>query len=870
MKKVSICIFCFLFMFFLFGCNNITTTISPSSTTTTSSTTTSKYNMTDFYEKLVIYQERMNSIVNSRVLEPLAHKTLPFNPIVTSDNGTITIYREDILASHYNSDFDMVYDDYFDQLITTQEFVSSIKTMIEGQENIQLYEEFHPNDSPSSTFRFIYSEEDYILIDSLIGMDHSYLKIGLDNDLLVYHELHYYYASNSLSIKDSINLEFNYFKFEENKEAVYVNYSKDNSSLRFTSIEHDEQFTISSGYGVIEGPESDDVGYVLNMYDRDLNCQIYLQIINDEIISETYDIFDEYGLVYRYEDIDLSDDSINLAVNFVTATGWDYVVASNYTSTTLDQLTGIFLADGTKIYDDWFNYTYTPTYGYLGMRIHLDNALDFTNETLSLNQYGLILEHPKATVDYFNQIHLTNFSQIKNHFYIDNLNYFSNDLHEELYQYIDLDIRNDIEGVNDEPIITTGDVEAFNDALEIFQNNLLAFPKYTSNGRLVTQILDDDRIISQSYTDTYDMFDLTAMYYSSLTNSTGNMNNQLYRYVLDGTKGQLIEYEIIQETAVKYEILETVATYSDFIDIYDSLVQSSGLSEVIHITKTNDRTYELEVTPKFLNSSGIDTNLLLEQQGITGLDDQKIIITYEFAQDFLSFDVDFTIANLALDNYEVKMMSSSTTVIEPFVFLSPLDTSYYTFYLPKSLNQFLFTTTSPSYSYWYLDQGTLYMQLYLNPGEYSININGDYGTPKYKVYNESMEEIPYDIRFTAPIQGYYYVVIDSEYKQGASFQINSNPTPVYYDFAVENTDSTLSMDLSIGNFSVGRITVPSSSVDRLMIIYSHNIIATEDNTHIEVSLQFDDIYYFDSFYPNDISQSESETAYFFLPKDREI
>jgi hypothetical protein len=348
------------------------------------------------------------------------------------------------------------------------------------------------------------------------------------------------------------------------------------------------------------------------------------------------------------------------------------------------------------------------------------------------------------------------------------------------------------------------------------------------------------------------------------------MNNQLYRYVLDGTKGQLIEYEIIQETAVKYEILETVATYSDFIDIYDSLVQSSGLSEVIHITKTNDRTYELEVTPKFLNSSGIDTNLLLEQQGITGLDDQKIIITYEFAQDFLSFDVDFPIANLALDNYEVKMMSSSTTVIEPFVFLSPLDTSYYTFYLPKSLNQFLFTTTSPSYSYWYLDQGTLYMQLYLNPGEYSININGDYGTPKYKVYNESMEEIPYDIRFTAPIQGYYYVVIDSEYKQGASFQINSNPTPVYYDFAVENTESTLSMDLSIGNFSVGRITVPSSSVDRLMIIYSHNIIATEDNTHIEVSLQFDDIYYFDSFYPNDISQSESETAYFFLPKDREI
>jgi hypothetical protein len=868
MKKFSSCILCLLFVFLLVGCQDKTTTIT-SSTTSTSSTSTSltsdtPYDISDFYDQLVIYQERMNTIITSRSFEPMAYEFQG-----TSGDDTITIQRDEILASHYNSSFDMVYDDYFEQLNTTYEFVSSIKAMIEGHENIPLYEEFHPQDNPTNTFRFILSEEGYILIDALMGSNHSYLKIGLDDDLLVYHELHYYYASSSLSIKENLNLEFNYFKFMENSEAVYVNYSMDNSSLRYTSIEQDEQFTIGSGYGMIEGPEEGEQGYVLNLYDRELNAQIYLQVIDDEIISETYDIFDEYGLVYRYDDYESIGNTINLNINFVTATGWDYVVASEGSSEEIDPLTGIFLADGTKIYDEWFNYSYTPTYGHLGLRIELESKEELTNEVFSLNQYGLNLVHPKATIEYFNQVQLSDFYQIKNRFSIDNLNYFADDLHQELYDYIDIDIRNDIEGINEEPITTTGDVDAFNDAIESFQAVLTISPYYTGTGRLTTQILDEGEVVSQSYSDSYENFDLMSMFFSSYNVIHGMGLNQSYSYVLDGTKGKLIEFEINNQV-VQYDILSDVATYSNFATAYSLLASSGGLDEVIHITQVNETTFELEVTTKYLNSSGIDTSLLFEQQGITGLDDQEIIITYEFASDYSSYDIDFTISNLTLEEYEVKLISTSSIIIEPALIQSPLDNPSLLFHLPNSLDQILFTTIT-STSRFIVNDGISYMELFVEPGEYSIDLWDYYGTVTFKVYNAEMEELPYDGRFTAITEGNYYIKVTSSDEQSVFINVTYNPTPTFYHFTLDDFDSTISMELGLEGISGSTITVPSSTYDRVMVINQDNIsplIENYDTVHVNINLE--DIYYFDSFSPNLEEEPKSSPAYIYLPKNREI
>lgn len=866
MKKIEVFLLCFLTVLFLFGCNDKTTT-----TISTSSITSSNqaYDISDFYDQLVIYQTRIDSIVNTRELEPLGYPMNPSEELSTSSDGTITIQRDDILTSHYNSSFDMVYDDYFEQLITTQDFVANIKTMIEGHDDIELYEEFHPTDNPNDTFRFVISEEGYILIDASINFSHSYLKIGLDDDLLVYHELHYSYNSTSVSIKDSPELEFNYFKFVENSEAVYVNYLTDNASLRYTSIESDDQFTISSGHMTVEGMDENDDGYNLNMYDRELNCQIYLKIINDELASETYDIFDEYGLVYRYEDEDFSDESIDLNVNFVTATGWDYVVASDYTSESIDQLTGIFLADGTKIYDDLFNYTYTPTYGHLGMRIHLESKEDFTNELLSLNQFGLNLVHPLATVEHFNQIQLSDYSQIQSRFAIDNLNFFAIDLHSELYDYIDIDIRNDIEGVHEEPITTTGDVEEFNEAIAAFENKLSLNPNYVSTTRLTTELYDDDQKINQSQSVNYDVFDLMSMYYSSITMVNGMGQNVEYRYVLDGTKGPLVEFEIDHQMS-QYEIISQNATYENFIEIYNSLMSSSGLSEVIHINQTNETTFELEVTSKFLNSAGIDTNILFEQQGITGLDDQKIIITYEFSTDYLSYDVDFTISNLAIEDYEIKIISTNHTVIEPVTILSPFDIASYTFYLPKTLDQILFTIY-PSSTRVMMYDGVSYMQLYLEEGTYSIDFWDNYGTVTYKVYNDQMEELTYDERFTASTEGYYYVKFTSSEEQNVTLNIYYNKVPVFYAFTLNDFDSSLSIDVELDGISGSTITVPTATYDRILIAHPHNIVPSLENYDILfVSISFDDISYSNQFSPNISDETPADTAYVYLPKNRDL
>ena len=892
MKKIILLFVLILVGISFIGCNpeeETTTTNSTTDTTTQVTTTvnttvptsadlvtttediTQKYTISDFYSQLISCKEHIDNIIGEYVVEQSAIFTqniIELGYYMSDTEYTQTYTREQILEAHYNASFDLVYDDYLEQLINTELFISDVKSVIESDEEIQLFVPFHPNGDASITYEFIMSESGYILIDALYYTQHSYLKMGVMDDLLEYQEFHYFYETGSMNPKDDIELVFNYFKFLENEEAVYINYLGDVATLRYTNIQSDEQFSISLGNNIIEGPEEVQSGYVLNMYDRETNVRSYLQIANNEIVGETYDVFDEYGQVYRYDNYDFYDGQKSLQINVATATGWDYVVASDYSDPEIDELTGVYLNDGTKIFDGRMNCTYTPTYGFVGLWLNFDENDEITDEIFSMNQFGMNLDHPKANVEFLNQIRLSNVEQVKSRFQIENLDFFTEDLHQELYNFIDQDIRDDIEGVNDEPIITTGDVEEFEDALDQFNANLSETPNYQTNTLVTTTIYDQSgNVFAESSTTSIIDFDLNAMYYRDYTNA-GSRN---YSYIIDGTQGQLIEFEWYGMNA-KYYILDEEATTSSFMQAYGDVTNKDEtfddmLNGVKSIEQINATTFELSVTSKFLSGGGVDIDILLEQMGITGLGDQTIIVTFEFNEDFTDFEVTYVLGDLSFDDYTLEISSVSLTEIKPVTVISPQNQEYVHYYLPQSINQTTYEKASIGGRY-VLYEGYSYMRIYLEPGEYSVDVYGLHNYPTVSILDSDLNMLEYDMRFEATYEGYYYVKIYSNTEQNADIIIRDNPSPTFTEFDIFAEDGVLEEYVDLIAFSFYSIVIPSATTERLIILHPYIVEVLSEEAILELWIEMDEINYHDGCI---IDETKGEvTCYLYLPANYDI
>ena len=214
MKKLAILLGIFGLSVIMLACqSDKETTTTQSSTVSSSSQTTAtisdEHSITDFYNELVSYENRLDVIVTSMQLETRGYQKI--SPLLLEgEELTETITRDEILAVHYTEQPDRVYSNYFEQLITTLLVVTNIREMIEDQSAINLNEPFNPNDDSSITYEFIYSESGYILIDALYRTEHFYLKLGTNDDLLEYQELHYYYYSSmSIGSNDDLAMSFN-------------------------------------------------------------------------------------------------------------------------------------------------------------------------------------------------------------------------------------------------------------------------------------------------------------------------------------------------------------------------------------------------------------------------------------------------------------------------------------------------------------------------------------------------------------------------------------------------------------------------------------------------------------------------------------
>jgi hypothetical protein len=844
------------------------TTNEPGDNITTDINDELQLTMEDFTNQFNDCKEKIDEILSGHELEEMSYSREKMSSYIIkemSNDSTQEYTREEILNVHNDTDFDYVTDDYIEQLINTELFMADIQAVLESQENIQLFQPFHPGGDSSITYEFTMPEFGYILINARYNSSHVYLKMGLDNDLLDYQELHYNYSSDSYSPKDDLELSFNYFKFLEDKEAVYTNYLGTSAALRYTSIEDNRQFEITYGDQMIEGVHD---GYLLNTYNNQTNVRSILKIQGNEIIGEIYDVFDDHGLVYRYDNYDFNDGIKKLQINAATASGWDYVIASEYSNDEIDELTGIFLDDGTKIYDGRLNCTYTPTYAFVGVWLDMAESFELTNDIFSLNQYGMNVVHPKTNIEYLNQIKIDDVETLKNQLQINNLDFFKDDLFNELYNYIDLDIRNDLEGNNQEPIETTGDIDAFLDAIELYNTNLNETPQYQTNTTVTTTILDDeDSVLSENILRNTIDFDLTAKFYRDYT-SVGQTN---YSYIIDGTKDQLIEFEI-NHVLASYYILAEDSTTGNFMEAYSDVTGSDltfddMLDNVISITQIEDRVFEFNVTSSFLGQAGIDMNTLLEQDGITGLGSQNIIITYSFNEDFSKYEINYTLDNLEYEDYKVQISTYSITEIKAVDVVSPQDLSYLSYALPQSIEQANFDKVSGPGSYGVFE-GTSYLRTYHEPGKYRIHIDSKYALPEIIVLDKDLNEIDSSNQsFEATYEGYYYIKLISNNQTTLDINISKVVKPVFYEFDLDSDDGQFEESLNLDGLNIYNINIPSATYDRLFVIEPYLIEdPTENQPFLILDANIDDINYYESCEIN----NNLKTCYLYLPADYDI
>ncbi len=863
MKKGLLYLFLCMSMFFIYGCKD---------KKTDTNLTQGLYSFEDFYQDFLIYEEHLNVIVEGKdILQETKARRVSYRETSSTDEWLETIQREDILASHYASNFDKVFDTYYEHLLSTRNLMQSVKAAISGNEDIELNQAFVPLNISDASFTFVKSSEGYILIDALIGIEHTFLKLSLNENLLDYQEFHYYYDVNHISQDTGIQLNYYYFKFLENKEAVYINHNESYSHLSYVNIEEDEEFSISVGTQIIETQDYDTKGYTISRFDRETNSQSYLDVVNDEIVGETYDIFDEYGSVYRYDDHDVSDGLIQLQVNFVTATGWDYVVASLASNEEIDAATGVYLEDGTKIYGDSFNYVYTPTYGFLGLWIDLSSKEELTDELFSLNQFQMNLEHPKTNLAFFNQVDIDHFYEIKEEFQIENLDMFSEDLDDELYQYIDEDIRFALEGKNnpDVPTVPLGDVDAYQEAMSLFDQNMEAFPEYVSNSvtSLNLKDLKGEVVATASiYEDT--IYSLNDLYFRYV--QTGS--DFAYRYDIDGTKDKIVIFESSGPTS-RYHIFSEEATQDNFIKAYEDVLYTEEKNVINRINQVNETTFELYLFADHLKIGGVRLVTLYEQMGISGLSGQELMIELIFSDDFKSYDQTMKIKDLSVKvnqkDYTIELdMSYAISIKTPISYTSPIDLDYYKFFLPKDIRDVLFIK-GLHYDRYVLDRGIQYLHLWLSPGEYSVEVYGDYVDTIVKIYDDEGHELIQDQRFTVSEEGLIIVEIKSSIKQSADIYVKENPLPTDIVFTFDDFDSALLEIYEPNSSMTYTIQVPISDNDRLLVIYPY-MIEPFDSEHM-LSIEYQLEGYRVSAHCDMISiDGVQEPCYFYLPKQEDI
>lgn len=788
----------------------------------------SNQSLADIYSNLLIYQERLEQLTANAEPE-LSNST----NILLSTYEYATYTRQELLNTYLGTTHNLVEDHYMEQLLTTKDFVGQVRLLIADDLDQEIGVAFHPNPIDSSiTFRFLLSNEGYIVIDATYGIQHTYVKIGMSFDKLEYYELHYNYEGDFDPL-DNQQILYNYFTFNEGVEAAYINSLGDYFTLNYTSIENHTQFMISAGATEL-GLEEGGAGYHVSIYDSNAMTRTNLTVVDGQIESEIYEVFSEHGLFYVYTDHPIYGDEIILTVNFIEADGWDHLIVAENNGGNAGELDGIYDAQNNALYSGRIRLTYTPTYAYAAIDQFVPHGT-LNDSHFNLSNYGINLNNNKATLAYFSTLKVTNFNNIKQSLVLDDLDFFVDDIETELYNYLDLDIIACIEGTND-PIQIDGPTGDGVEEFETFMTNF--YDAYEANPELIQTengafSIFDSRTNNTTIVDSQLSMSINqeAMYLnvSSFTLSYGS-------YTIMERNGKFFEFDKAGGT-VDYRSISDEVTMTYFMQL---LSQNTSVTDpmkgIVSVTKDGQNSYRVVMN---INALGLLGDYLLDSYSFYGFQDTEIIATYTFDTNHTHFI--YTIDITGLVNYEYYVNPRATTYhgqgevrLANVDVINPVNEND-TLYLTSRKQDILYEIPFGFMTRYVLHEGNNYAMIYLEAGGYRVQ-NIQYYDVDVTIENDYGQVSVNNGIFTASQAGYYYIVINSEIKQSTDLYVFAYTPPAINESVFDSDSGTFSQEY-VGE-EVYYINIPESNQHRILVI-SLDSIANALNEEDMFSIQAD-------------------------------
>ncbi len=759
--------------------------------------------LSDVYDDLGVYKGRLKDLTSLE--EDGANSELVF----LTDYTYKTYSREDLLTAYLKGSPSFVYDDYIEQLLTTKDFISSVMNNIKDDLSTPVGQEFYPiPDNTEVVYKFLYGDEDFIIIDTLDGTHHCIVKIGLTLGNLTYEELHAVFNDDFDPLNEH-EIMYSYFSFEENNDAVYINSFGENYDLRYTSLQNGSQFTISYGKNRLElGEETNQMGYVLNNFDSVTNTRAYLQIIDDKIVYETYDVFGEHGLLYRYEDTDVNSDLIKLSVNFIEATNWDHLIVAVDNGGNPGDLDGIYDEAENALYKGRIRFTYAANTAYAAFDQIIEKS-ELSDENFNLSNYGLIINNEKNSKAAFEAVRITDLNSYKSNFTLPNLNFFADDLAKEMYQYIDQEIIASLFGINETP--KGEDVDQFTTCMATYNNAALKFQNIakTETG-VITKTSDTSGKTTFNVTNAEQIaLDKTFYFANTFGQRTGsyilrNLEDSLYGFQRSEV---VFDYEKVYEEA-------TNDNFEAFLKINTNLYDP--LKGVISVKKQSEFVYDLELS---YDALGVTTKLVAEEYQLTGLHSSTITATYTFDESCNSYNYIITIEGLSnydFTDYDVTYIITGKAFIKTFAIPGIFDFPSTYFYLTQNKEENILLEQANQNSRYYVHPGTSYLLIYLEEGSYKARISATSRSVDVAYEDLLGNQISDSDLTTITEDGYYWIRITSKVEQSLSISVDYTYIPIYNNIYLPDSSGTITQT-NIDE-EIDQIVLPASTEGRLLKI----------------------------------------------------
>jgi hypothetical protein len=282
-----------------------------------------------------------------------------------------------------------------------------------------------------------FTDEEEIIV-KLIYKNEAYttftaLKSGYQDKQFYIKEMNYY------AFESDIN--YLYSEFHENDHYVSLNYNdNENFIFEYHSVTENIEFTLNKGSGVIEAEEPVS-GYSLGWYDQASNGRYHIGLSDEsKVIFEFYEIFNDHGMIFSYEDLDTRNDEISVTWNMLEATGWDYAyISDNVSNNPINSEDGIYKNDVKLFVEDRFYAGLNENYATL--RIKKDFTIDeLTTEKLNLSEFGLSFSLTELDLASIAALRNRAIEGAKDTSFFHNINLFDDQIVDEFLSVIDQDL----------------------------------------------------------------------------------------------------------------------------------------------------------------------------------------------------------------------------------------------------------------------------------------------------------------------------------------------------------------------------------------------------------------------------------------------